>query len=108
MNREYGSFNSFSVFSIKVVVSSGVTLPSQQPTETKPHASAAVLTTYRQAHITHYKFYSFHISASHKYLFYKPHVLMYWSLMYSVRSNITPVLVIRYHSLYAVPLIFLL
>jgi len=46
MNREYGSFNSFSVFSINVVVSSGVTAPSQQPTATKPHASAAVLTTW--------------------------------------------------------------
>jgi len=45
MNRAYGSFKSFSVFSINVVVSSGVTLPSQQPTATKPHASAAVLTT---------------------------------------------------------------
>jgi len=46
MNREYGSFSSLSVFSISVVVSSGVTLPSQQPTATKPQASAAVLTTY--------------------------------------------------------------
>jgi len=45
MNRAYGSFKSFSDFSIKVVVSNGVTLPSQQPTATKPHANAAVLTT---------------------------------------------------------------
>jgi len=45
MNRVYGSFKSFSVFSMSAVVSSGVTLPSQQPTATKPHASAAVLTT---------------------------------------------------------------
>jgi len=45
INREYGSFSSLSVFSINAVVSSGVTLPSQQPTATRPHASAAVLIT---------------------------------------------------------------